>query len=189
MTAAVDARFAREAAPMAGRLLPAAMRLTGNRQDAEDLVQETMLLAYRGFGTFREGTNLTAWLRRIMHNTWINECRRRRRRLAEVPLDDVTDREYISGSTEKAVLAAMPDENVRAALMTLRSEVRTAVYYADVEGYSYREIAEAMNCSIGTVMSRLHRGRRRLRAALGLVARERGYIDDGPESSLTLIAG
>lgn len=138
-----------------------------------------MLRAYAGFHTFREGTNLNAWLFRILHNTWITQYRRRQSRVAEVPVEYITDQQMAADvllsstslrSAEVDALEALPDDEVKAALMALREELRIAVYYADVEGFSYKEIADITNVSVGTVMSRLHRGRRRLRAQLRVVA-------------------
>jgi RNA polymerase sigma-70 factor, ECF subfamily len=179
------ARFERDAIPLLDRLFSAALRLTRNRQDAEDLVQETMLHAYAGFHSFREGTNLKAWLFRILHNTWVNQYRKKQRRVAEVSVERITDQRVAAEvlgtsnslcSAEVAALDSLPDKEVTAALMALRVELRTAVYYADVEGFSYKEIANVMNTSVGTVMSRLHRGRRQLRTALFMVASQRGFV-------------
>jgi RNA polymerase sigma-70 factor, ECF subfamily len=179
----LDARFERDAIPLTDRLFAGALCLTRNQQDAEDLVQETMLRAYAGFHSFREGTNLKAWLGRIMQNTWINQYRKKQSRLAEVSVDKITDQHASADgllasnrlrSAEVDALEALPDDEIRAALMTLREEIRVAIYYADVEGFSYKEIASITNSSVGTVMSRLHRGRQRLRVALRMVASQRG---------------
>ncbi|MDV3123619.1 sigma-70 family RNA polymerase sigma factor [Mycobacterium sp. 21AC1] len=173
-------RFAREAAPLIDRLSGVAMRLTGNKQDAEDLVQETLLRAYAGFESFREGTNLNAWMYRIMHNTWITLHRRKQRRPAEVLVGDFGEEKVAAHarhslrSAEVTALETFPEEAIKCALLTLREECRTAVYYADVEGLSYKEIADLTDSSLSAVMSRLHRGRRRLRTALAAVACERG---------------
>jgi RNA polymerase sigma-70 factor, ECF subfamily len=178
------ARFERDVVPLRGRLYAGAIRLTRNQQDAEDIVQEAILHAYRGFGTFREGTDLMAWLYRIMHNTWINHCRKKQRRRGEVAVGSITDDQLTayaarSGndmrSAEVTALDSMPDSEIRAALMTLREQFRLCVYYADVEGYSYKEIAEIMNTPVGTVVSRLNRGRQRLRTNLLSVACQRGF--------------
>lgn len=188
-TADLDARFERDAIPLLDRLSTGALRLTRNRQDAEDLVQETMLRAYAGFESFREGTNLNAWLYRIMHNAWINLYRRKQSRPAEVSVENITDQQAAADvllgpnrmrSAEIDALESLPDEEIKAAFMTLREEIRVAVYYADVEGFSYKEIADITNASVGTVMSRLHRGRRRLRVALRTVASQRGMALDDP---------
>ena len=179
----LQARFEREAIPLIDRLSAGALRLTHNKQDAEDLVQETMLRAYAGFHTFREGTNLNAWLFRIMHNNWINQYRKKQRRLAEISVEQISDRHVGAGgrcasgelrSAEVALMESLPDDEIKTALMTLREELRIAVYYADVEGFSYKEIARITDSPVGTVMSRLHRGRQRLRAALRSVANQRG---------------
>ncbi|MBU8811689.1 sigma-70 family RNA polymerase sigma factor [Mycolicibacterium goodii] len=171
----LDVRFEREAIPLIDRLFSCALGLTRNRQDAEDLVQETMLLAYAGFHTFREGTNLTGWLFRILRNTWIDQTRKRRSRVHEVPVECITDQHMVGDalltstrlrSAEHDALQRLPSDEVKAALMTLREELRVAIYYADVVGFSYKEIAHITNSSVGTVMSRLHRGRKRLRTAL-----------------------
>lgn len=178
-----DSRFENDVVPLADRLFAGALRLTRNKQDAEDLVQETMLRAYSGFHTFREGTNLKAWLYRIMHNTWINQYRKKQSRLAEFAVDNITDLHAAADamlgsstfrSAEVDALESLPDDEIKAALMTLREEIRVAVFYADVEGFSYKEIASMTDTSVGTVMSRLHRGRRRLRVALRTVASQRG---------------
>ena len=171
----VDARFERDVIPLRNRLYGGAIRLTRNKQDAEDLVQDTMLRAYAGFGTFREGTDLMAWLYRIMRNSWINQCRKKRRRCAEVSFGAMSDEQLAthaartSGgvrSAEVMALESLPDDEIQTALLALHEGSRRAVYYADVEGFSNSEIADMMNSPVGTVMSRLHRGRRRLRTTL-----------------------
>lgn len=169
-----DARFERDVITLRNRLYGGAIRMTRNKQDAEDLVQDTMLRAYAGFGTFREGTDLMAWLYRIMRNSWINQCRKKRRRCAEVSSGAMSDEQLAthaartSGvrSAEVTALEFLPDNGIQAALLALREGSRRAVYYADVAGFSNGEIADMMNCPVGTVVSRLHRGRRRLRTAL-----------------------
>jgi RNA polymerase sigma-70 factor (ECF subfamily) len=173
-------RFEREALPLLPNLYSAALRLTRNPADAEDLVQETYLRAYRGFGSFRPGTNLRAWMYRILTNTFINAYRKRQREPRTVP-DEGIDEWYLydrlaESSAESEVLERIPDEDVRAALDALPEGFRMAVLLADVEGFSYREIAEIMGIPIGTVMSRLHRGRRALEKALWEKARERGIV-------------
>jgi RNA polymerase sigma-70 factor, ECF subfamily len=169
------ARFQRDAIPMMDQLFGGALRLTRDRPDAEDLLQETMLRAYAGFRSFQEGTNLKAWLYRILNNTWINNHRKKERRPVEFSVDHITEAcqaEYAARgpaglrSAEVEALESLPDTEIRAALLSLREEFRMAVYYADVEGFSYAEIADIMNIPVGTVMSRLHRGRRQLRARL-----------------------
>ncbi len=177
-------RFERDALPLLPNLYSAALRLTRNPADAEDLVQETYLRAYRGFGSFRPGTNLRAWMYRILTNTFINAYRKRQREPQTVP-DEGIDEWYLydrlasaESSAENEVLERIPDEDVRAALDALPEGFRMAVLLADVEGFSYREIAEILGIPIGTVMSRLHRGRRALEKALWEKARERGLVAD-----------
>ena len=184
--ASLTARFEREALPLLPSLYPAALRMTRNPADAEDLVQETYLRAFRGFAGFREGTNLKAWLYRILTNTFINSYRKRQREPATV-LDDFSDDWFLydklgaraaEEAAETTVLEQMPDEDVRAALEALPDGFRLAVLLADVEGFSYKEIAEMLGIPIGTVMSRLHRGRRALQKALWERVRERGLVTD-----------
>jgi RNA polymerase sigma-70 factor, ECF subfamily len=160
--------FADQVLPYARQLHSIALRLTGNQVDAEDLVQETYAKAYAGFGTFKQGTNLRAWLYRIEANVFYNGCRVRRRR-PEVLLESVEptlDDHSVANSAEDDALAGMPDPALRAALRGLPSHLAATVYLADAEGYRYAEIAELTGVPIGTVMSRLHRARRRLRAML-----------------------
>ena len=179
-------RFERDVLPLLPGLYGAALRMTRNPADAEDLVQDTTLRAYRGFSTFQEGTNLKAWLYRILTNSFINTYRKKQRepKTAEGP-DDI-DEWYLfdrlgsrstEPSAEEDVLDRIPDADVKAALESLSENFRLAVLLADVEGFSYKEIAEIMDVPIGTVMSRLHRGRKALEKALYGVAKERGMVD------------
>jgi RNA polymerase sigma-70 factor, ECF subfamily len=182
-------RFAELAMPYMSALYSAALRMTRNPADAEDLVQETYLRAYRGFGGFREGTNLKAWLYKILTNTFINTYRARKRRPEEIDLDDNEDfflfrrlggleAAHASRTPESEVLDDIPDEVVKQALEALPEQFRMAVLLADVEGFSYKEIAEIMDVPIGTVMSRLHRGRKQLQKSLWQFAGERGLLPE-----------
>jgi RNA polymerase sigma-70 factor, ECF subfamily len=173
--AALGERFQRDAVPLMDQLFSCALRLTRNRADAEDLLQETMLRAYIGFSSFRADTHLKAWLYRILRNTWINAYRKQQCRPAQVWIDDLTDRHaarYPAAastglrSAELEVLEALPDVQIQAALLSLPEGFRTAIYYADIEGLSCAQIADIMGTPIGTVVSRLHRGRTRLRESL-----------------------
>jgi RNA polymerase sigma-70 factor (ECF subfamily) len=176
-------RFDRDVLPLLSTLYPAALRLTRNPSDAEDLLQETFLRAYRGFGGFTEGTNLKAWMYRILTNTYINSYRKKQREPVTVLEEEIPDWYlYGSGSTEASaeeeVLKRVPDEDVKAALEALPEQFRMAVWLADVEGFHYKEIAEILDIPIGTVMSRLHRGRRALEKRLWERVRERGLVRD-----------
>jgi RNA polymerase sigma-70 factor (ECF subfamily) len=172
--AALKERFERDAVPLLNGMYSAALRMTRNPADAEDLVQETFLRAYRGFSGFREGTNLKAWLYRILTNTFINSYRKRQREPVTIPDENVEDwylfdrlaASSAEQSAETTVLEAMPDEDVKAALDALPEGFRLAVLLADVQGFSYKEIADMLDIPIGTVMSRLHRGRKSLEKAL-----------------------
>ncbi len=179
-------RFERDVLPLLPSLYGAAMRMTRNPADAEDLVQDTYLRAYRGFAGFQEGTNLKAWLYRILTNSFINTYRKKQREPQTVEGPDDADEWYlydrlggrnVEVSAENEVLDRIPDSDVKAALESLSENFRLAVLLADVEGFSYKEIAEIMDVPIGTVMSRLHRGRKALERALFDTAKERGLID------------
>jgi RNA polymerase sigma-70 factor (ECF subfamily) len=180
-------RFERDVLPLLPSLYGAAMRLTRNPSDAEDLVQETYLRAFRGFGGFTEGTNLKAWLYRILTNQFINTYRKKQREPQIVEGPDDLDEWYlydklggrsVEASAESEVLDQIPDADVKAALESLSENFRIPVLLADVEGFSYKEIAEIMETPIGTVMSRLHRGRKALEKALWETARARGLVDE-----------
>lgn len=171
------ARFAEQAIPYMGSLYSAALRMTRNPSDAEDLVQETYLKAYRAFEGFQEGTNLKSWLYKILTNTFINAYRSRRRRPVETELDEVedlylyrrlggVDAASMGRSAEDLVLEQFSEAEVKQAVESLPEPFRLAVLLSDVEGFSYKEIAEILDVPIGTVMSRLHRGRKALQKVL-----------------------
>ena len=181
--------FADEAMQYAPQLYSAALRMTRNASDAEDLVQETFLKAYRSFAGFQEGTNLRAWLFRILTNTYINVYRAKQRRPIETDLDDVEDLymyrrigalQSSARSAEDQMFDLFTDDEVKQSLEELPENFRLPVLLADVEGFSYKEIAEIMDVPIGTVMSRLHRGRKALQRSLHQFAVERGLADRDP---------
>ncbi len=183
-----DERFNREALPFLDQLYGAALRMTRNPSDAEDVVQETFAKAYASFHQFTPGTNLKAWLYRILTNTYINSYRKRQREPQMTGGEEVEDwqmaraAEHTSAglkSAEMEALEHLPDTDVREALQRLAPDFRLAVYLADVEGFSYKEIAEIMGTPIGTVMSRLNRGRTQLRRHLADYAADRGLIRKG----------
>lgn len=185
-------RFERDAMPLLDQLYGAALRMTRNPADAEDLVQEAYIKAFQGFRSYKPGTNLKAWLYRILTNAYINNYRKAQRRPAEYATDDLTDSQIAETashtslglrSAEVEALEKLPDEEISEALMSLKEDYRMVVYYADVEGLPYKEIAEIMGTPIGTVMSRLHRGRKQLREALHNVAVERGFLKEEKEDS------
>ena len=193
-----QATFAEQAMPLMSSLYSGALRMTRNPADADDLVQETYLRAFRGFGGFQEGTNLKAWMYRILTNTYINSYRAKQRRPDETDLDEVEDL-YLyrrlggleaarSGrSAEDELMDTFSEAEVKTAIEELPENFRMAVLLADVEGFSYKEIAEILDIPIGTVMSRLHRGRKALQkklynfaSARGLVAHETELLDAEP---------
>jgi RNA polymerase sigma-70 factor (ECF subfamily) len=165
----VAARFAREAEPLFDVLTRGARRLTRSTADAEDLLQDTLLHAYAGFHTFKGGTNLQAWLFRILYNRWVSAYRRKQSRPLEVFAAEIAERD-LADSAETEVLDALPDNEIKAAMAALPESFRTVVYYADIQGYTYAETAAILNIPHGTVMSRASRGRQRLRIALAHVA-------------------
>ena len=180
-------QFTSDAMQYAPQLFSTALRMTRNRSDAEDLVQETYIKGWRSFHTFEEGTNLRAWLFRIMTNTYINKYNAKKRKGTEVELDDVEelflykrlgsiDQSQLSSSAEDQMLELFTDDEVKSALESLPEDFRIPVLLSDVDGFAYQEIAEMLEIPIGTVMSRLHRGRKAMQKMLYEYARERGLI-------------
>ncbi len=186
-----QATFVEQASPYFDPLYAAALRMTRNPADAEDLLQETFIRAYRGFPSFTDGTNLRAWLYRILTNTFINSYRAKQRRPEQTDLDDVEDlylyrrlggleAATLGRSAEDELMDMFTETDVKDAIEALPEQFRMAVLLADVEGFSYKEIAEILDIPIGTVMSRLHRGRKALQRSLHDFAAERGLADRDP---------
>ncbi len=178
-----ERRFEQEALPLLDQLYGGALRMTRNPTDAEDLVQETFVKAFQAFDRFKQGTNLKAWLYRIMTNTYINHYRKAQRAPSQTSTENITDHQIYASSShdstglesaEVEALNRIPNEEIADAMNNLPEEYRMVVYYADVEGLAYKEIAEIMDTPLGTVMSRLHRGRKQLRGALKDIAQAHG---------------
>lgn len=176
-----DARFEQDVLPLVGQLYPAALQMTRNASDAEDLVQETLAKAYAALHQFRPGTNLRAWLHKILANTFINTCRKKKREPAQALGGKLLDDGQAAGpmspparSAEAEALEHLADSDILGALRDLPREFGEAIYLADIEGYPYKEVAEIMGTPIGTVTSRLHRGRGKLRQKLASYAPKRG---------------
>lgn len=189
------ASFERDALPYLDKMYPSALCLTRNRADAEDLVQDTFVKAYTSFGQFEPGTNVRAWLHRILITTFINSYRKRQREPQPAMASDVPEWQPTRGwpdptvelkSAETEALERQADPSVKLALQALSEDLRTVVYLADIEGYAYREIAGLVGTRIGTVGSRLHRAHRQLRGLLHDHAATRHLVEDGlvPEASV-----
>jgi RNA polymerase sigma-70 factor, ECF subfamily len=187
MDSDMSARFQIDAIPLTGEIMATAMRLTGSREDAEDLTQEVMLRAYAGFESFRGVTSLKAWLYQILRNTWLNQQRLRKRRADEVSVECISESQLAAIavrasnariSAEDSALESITDDEVATALAALQEKIRTTVYYAHVLEFSRKEIAIVMDCPIATVISRLYRGRNRLRTSLFETARRRGFAPE-----------
>ena len=185
------ALFEEQALPYLDQLYAAGLRMTRNPADAQDLVQETFVKAYSAFGQFQQGTNLKAWLYRILTNTFINTYRKKQRDPYSGTIDELEDWQLggaesatstTTRSAEAEAIDHLPDTAVKDALQSIPEDFRLAVYLADVEGFSYQEIADIMKTPVGTVMSRLHRGRRLLRDKLTDYAKERGVRVHAPAS-------
>ena len=181
--------FAADATAFAPQLFSTAVRMTRNRADAEDLVQETYMKAWRAYDSYEEGTNLRAWLFRIMTNTYINRYNAKMRRPTETELDDVEelylyrrlgaiDQSRMSASAEDQMMELFTDDEVKNAIEELPEAFRMPLLLSDVDGFSYKEIAEMLDVPIGTVMSRLHRGRKAMQKRLYEFAKERGLVDE-----------
>ncbi len=193
-TEARRARFERDAMVYVDQLYSAAMRMARNPSDAEDLVQEAYTKAFSAFHQYKPGTNLKAWLYRILTNTYINLYRKRQREPLQSNADSIEDWQLARAeshtsrglrSAEADALDHLPDSDVKNALQSIPEEFRLAVYFADVEGFAYKEISDIMNTPIGTVMSRLHRGRKLLRDMLADYAVDRGYVKDATQMTET----
>jgi RNA polymerase sigma-70 factor (ECF subfamily) len=186
LTAEERKRFQEEALPLLDSLYAGALRMTRNPSDAEDLVQETMMRAYRAFARFEPGTNIKAWLFRILTNAYINVYRKKQREPRQVSQDEVQEfdlyrelRDFDPDQTEtpeRIVLDKLVDSDILDAIDDLPEQFRMAVVLSDVEGFSYAEMAEIMDVPLGTVMSRLHRGRKALQKRLWEIARDRGIV-------------